>query len=389
MAELVEKKEQEFANLIQQSIEKEQFVKITLSKSRVSNLQNIYWRLILLKGKPMLSATFRYDTKDEVKNYPISEAISLILEELMPTQFMSAHLFTLQGDYNLKFNKKRRSSIIQQKASFKSLPPQSHDHQKTRLISHQTPFLKDLGITSQQGNLLGDGQKKFRQINKYIEIISHLLELNTPSTPFKVVDMGSGKGYLTFALYHYLMEVLHQNTQIAGIELRSGLVDLCNKIAQKHQYTGLKFFAQSIEKFETQSIDMLIALHACDIATDIAIAKGIQSNAKYIIVAPCCHKQIRKQINPQSTIQPLIKYGILEERQAELITDSIRALLLEAHGYETKVFEFIGSEHTGKNLMITAVKKAPNPTALEEVNQIKQLFGIEYHYLEKLLPNLN
>ena len=142
---------------------------------------------------------------------------------------------------------------------------------------------------------------------------------------------------------------------------------------------------KSIDEANVQGTDMVIALHACDIATDMAIAKGIQAGAQFIIVSPCCHKQIRSVMKHQNALSPILKNGILEERQAEIITDGIRALLMEAHGYRTQVFEFISSEHTGKNLMITGVKSTPNKNALIEVDNIKKLFGISYHYLETLL----
>ena len=160
----------------------------------------------------------------------------------------------------------------------------------------------------------------------------------------------------------------------------------CNSLAEELQYTGLHFIAEDINDYQPERLDMLIALHACDTATDLAIAKGIRGGAQIIIVAPCCHKQIRGQMSCQTTLQPILKHGILEERQAELLTDGIRSLLLEAHGYQARVFEFISTEHTAKNLMITGIKRGKaSVEALEKVQSIKQAYGIEFHYLEKLL----
>jgi hypothetical protein len=172
---------------------------------------------------------------------------------------------------------------------------------------------------------------------------------------------------------------------MTGIELRSNLVEFCNDLANKSEYHQLEFLSKDIHDYHPEKINMLIALHACDIATDIAIAKGIQADAEIIVVAPCCHKQVRKAMKHENELSAVLKHGILEERQAELITDGIRALLLEAHGYQTKVFEFISTEHTSKNLMITAVKSQPKEGALAQVKAIKEQFGIEFHYLEKLL----
>jgi hypothetical protein len=163
------------------------------------------------------------------------------------------------------------------------------------------------------------------------------------------------------------------------------LVEFCNNLSKKCEFEQLSFIAQDINAFETERLDMLIALHACDTATDIAIAKGIKSEAKIIIVAPCCHKQIRKELNVTNEMQPILRFGILEERQAELLTDGIRALLMEAHGYKTKVFEFISTEHTPKNVMIIGIKSKPRKEALAQVEAIKKHYGIGFHALEKML----
>jgi len=202
----------------------------------------------------------------------------------------------------------------------------------------------------------------------------------------KVIDMGSGKGYLTFALYEYLQQQ-NPKVKVQGVELRQDLVDKCNAVAKKSGYKGLSFVQGSIEDAKVSKVDMVIALHACDIATDMAIAKGVKAGAKYIAVAPCCHKQIRKAMGKTKTVlQPLIAYGILKERQAEMVTDTIRALLLQSEGYKTNVFEFIDLEHTAKNVMITGVLSGKKITkARREIADIKAEFGISEHYLETLL----
>ena len=170
--------------------------------------------------------------------------------------------------------------------------------------------------------------------------------------------------------------------------MRKELVEKCNDIAKQSAFDGLEFKTGSIDTAELPATDMLIALHACDIATDQAIYRGITGGAKVIVCAPCCHKQIRKQLQPQSAVSPVTRFGILEERQAEILTDTIRALILEAYGYKTKVFEFISTEHTPKNVLITAIKTrdttTPDPKALEQINSLKQLFGIKQHELERL-----
>ena len=376
----------QFVQKLQKSIENGSFVKLTLSKSGGKNkdFRNVYGRLIELKGEEVMSFTLRYSTRDETRNHPIPEALTMVALWL-GTDFLNGDLFTLEEDLSIQFSKKRKPRLFSRPASQEEKPPKVHNRQKQYLIEvADNLYLHAMGISSASGNILPAGQAKFRQINKYIEIIDSLLQQHPLPTEPQIVDMGSGKGYLTFALYDHLSG-LGLKPAITGIELRQKLVDFCNGLAKEAGYTGLSFLAEDIHNFHPKRIDMLIALHACDIATDIAIAKGIQSGAEIIIVAPCCHKQIRKQMACQTDMQAILRHGILEERQAELITDGIRSLLMEAHGYQTRVFEFISTEHTPKNLMIVGTKGKKKEEALEQVEAIKKDYGIEYHYLEKLL----
>jgi SAM-dependent methyltransferase len=246
-----------------------------------------------------------------------------------------------------------------------------------------------LGLVTAEGLVKKDMQDKYKQINRYVEIIEGIIkDIKLPDN-FTVADMGSGKGYLTFALYDYLHNKLNKQATVTGIELRKELVDKCNGIAAKSGFTDLHFKEGSIEASSLPSVDMLIALHACDTATDEAIYKGIQADASVIICAPCCHKQIRKQMDPDNALQSITKHGILLERQAEMVTDAIRALILEAFGYKTKVFDFISTEHTPKNVLIVGTKrmneKNEKEKNLEKVTALKAMFNIEQHYLEKLM----
>lgn len=376
-----------FIEKARESILSDTFVKLTLSKNsdKGADLKNVYVRKVELKGEEYLSFTMRYATRDETKNHQLSEAID-ILQLWLGDTFLNANLMTVEGDYNLVFNKKRKSKLLIKRASTEIVPEKTHNRTKHRaIVAENNSYLQELGIVSAEGKVLKEGQRKFRQINKYIEIVGKLVQDLFSKRPLRIVDVGSGKGYLTFALYDFLKNNLDKQPNITGIELRQHLVDFTNELAQQSGFDQLQFVAKDINDFEVKDLDVLIALHACDIATDIAIAKGIHSNAKLIVVAPCCHKQIRKAMNCQSELSSILKHGILEDRQAELITDGIRALLLEVHGYKTKVFEFISTEHTAKNLMIVATKAEVNMEALDKVEAIKKSFGIEEHYLETLL----
>lgn len=383
----------EFIIAIENSLEQNHFIKITLSKTtgKAVDLKNIYIRPISLKGDDFLSFTYRYANQDIIKNYPIKEALAR-LEQYLGQNFLMATLFTTAGDVVLEYNKKREAKIQRNKPSIKELPTTEHNQAKNYHVAEDSLFLEKLGIAS-QGKVQKAHQDKYRQINKYVEIMEGLLRQISLPEQAHIVDMGCGKGYLTFALYDFLLQQTPKKSyHITGIELREQLTNFCNVQAKALNWKELDFVAQDIMNYDNNKIDVLIALHACDIATDIAIAKGIQANAQLIVTAPCCHKQIRKAMQQKNPLQSILKHGILEERQAEILTDGIRALILEAHGYQTKVFEFISLEHTAKNLMITAVKqknapKEPSAQLLKEVQHIKEQFGIKEHYLELIIDN--
>ncbi len=378
-----------FLATLQDSLEEGYFIKLTLSKSapKTASLQNIYGRLILVKGQRQLSLTYRYPTQDVVKNLPFSEAMETITA-LLGKDFLLATLRTTRQDLVLQYNKKRRARLQVQQPSSRQAPSLAHNQAKQYLIEEDAPFLEQLGL-AKAGRVLKAHQDKYRQINKYVEIMAGLLAPLDSDTPLQIVDMGSGKGYLTFALAHYLQQQ-QRAAFITGIELREHLTDFCNTQANALQWPHLRFVAQDINEYDGAAMDVLIALHACNTATDLALAKGIRSEAAVLVVAPCCHRQVRQQLAaPDNAWKGLLKHGILLERQAELLTDGIRALLLEAEGYRSKVFEFISSEHTAKNLMITGIRQPIAPEqkalALAQIAALKAEFGLTTHYLEKLL----
>jgi hypothetical protein len=268
----------------------------------------------------------------------------------------------------------------------------SHDHQKERIIpTLKNIYLRELGVLNANFEVRMELNDKYLQINKYIELLDPFIrELSFPDY-FHIADMGSGKGYLTFALYDYLTNIQGKTPVITGVESRDELVKLSNDIAAKAGFTRLKFITGTISQVELEKIDMLIALHACDTATDDAIFRGIASGSSLIVCAPCCHKQIRKEFHVTNEMKGILKHGILEERQAEIITDGLRALIMEAHGYKTKIFEFISTEHTSKNVMIVGRKLSRKPerreTYLDQISAIKNFYGIKSHYLEQLLES--
>lgn len=383
----------QFCEQIQQAVEQKSLVKVSLGNYQGNEpaLKNIYIRLVLIKNIEKLAFTFRYKTKDIVKNFDLAEGYKSIAEWL-EEGFKVATLMSTESDWQYEALKNGKVILKQKTASVIAKPSLEHDKEKKRLIKPtEKAYLVDLKITDEQGNVFKNAQDKYRQINHYVEILSSLIKDSAIENLHKVVDMGSGKGYLTFALYDYLHNTLGLKTQVQGVEYRQDMVDLCNQFAQNAGFDGLSFTQGTILDYEQKDISMLIALHACDTATDDAIYKGLQSSAELIVVAPCCHKQIRREIEKnkaQNELKFLTKYGIFLERQAEMVTDGIRALILEYFGYKTKVFEFISDAHTPKNVLVVGIKSGINPKRqeeiLQEIAQTKAYFGIDYHHLERL-----
>ncbi len=379
-----------FSTQLIQSVENKEFVKCTLGKitSNEKDLQNIYIKAIELKNNLMLSFTFRYERRDEVKNFNLTEANDFMLQKL-GNEILSADLYTIRKNYFLKFNKKRVAQLIEQKATFSQITNLQHNNIKKRYISTENNiYLHRLEVIGNNGQIIKNKEDKFKQINKFVEIIDSLIKEISFENEIKIIDMGSGKGYLTFAVYDYLKNNLGLNVKVKGIETQEKLVKICNSIAKDCKFDNLSFEQSNISNFHETDIDILISLHACDTATDDTLYQGIKSNARLIISSPCCHKQIRQQMNSSKKLMQINKFGILLERQAEIVTDAIRAHLLELQAYKTNIFEFISAEYTGKNLLIVATKTTTEIKEAEiklKIEELKNLFGIEYHYLEKLL----
>lgn len=386
---------QQFETGITSALADGSFIKISLGnyKGLERDLKNIYVRVIQVKRQEKLSFTFRYKTKDVVKNYSYDEGITLLVEHIV-NGFAMSTLFTTLMDLSLVQRKGGiEYDLINKPASLTLQPSLSHNKEKVRLLSAdiEKKYLQELNITDAKGEVFKNAQDKYKQINQYISLLSPLLQDLKDVELQHVVDMGSGKGYLTFALYDYLHNVMKLNTQVTGVEYRPDLVELCNRIAVNSGFNALRFEEGTIQEFETERIDLLIALHACDTATDDAIFKGISSGARLIVVAPCCHKQIRREMTASKTKNELsfiTKHGIFLERQAEMVTDGIRALILEYFGYKTKVMEFISGVHTPKNVLVVGVKhkedEAKKLEVLEKIKAAKAYFGIGHHYLERL-----
>jgi SAM-dependent methyltransferase len=386
----------QFIAQLTQSILDEHFIKLSLGNYNGDepDLKNIYVKPVLIKRELKLSFTYRYQRRDITKNYLIEEGISQISALLQIDGFWVATLFTTFENRICQLQKGGKWTVRTEKPTTNKPASLTHDKQKERKLGSSTKgYLHELKLTNATGTVYKNAQDKWKQINHYIEILSSTLEELPEKDKLKIVDMGSGKGYLTFALYDYLNTELGRSAHVEGVEYRPDLVNLCNVVAQRSGMDDLVFLQGGIEDYVPQSnLDVLIALHACDTATDEAIYKGIQHQAELIVTAPCCHKQIRRQLEQHKTYNDLdfmTQHGIFLERHAEMLTDSLRALILEYAGYKTKVVQFISDAHTPKNIMIIAVKAQITDNQKQEIltkiKSSKAYFGVGYHHLERLM----
>lgn len=345
-----DKNYQAFLAHLQSSLADMSFIKLNLSdkRNKKEELKSVSIKPVQIKKGLMLSFVYRYPTRDLTKNYTFKEALEAI-KDLIEKSLIQAELQTSQQIWHLVKYKNDTSKLIKNEPPAVQVQNLQHDKQKVRMIEPVSGgYLEALGLVDSLGKVKPSMNDKFRQINKYIEIVDTMLRSIQIEGPFKVVDMGSGKGYLTFALYDYLINTRKVEAHVTGVEFRSELVIACNLIAKKCGFEGIVFEQGIIKDTPVKDVHMLIALHACDTATDEAIFKGISAKAKVILCAPCCHKQIRQQLKPTNILSLISRHGILLERQAEMLTDAIRARILEAYAYKTKVFEFISTDHTPK-----------------------------------------
>ncbi len=387
MIENIEKFIAEFAK----SLHEEKFVKMTLGKYKGADehLQKLLIRPIETRKGARLFFLYRYDTRDTAKNHEFTDGVR-ILRELLEADFSAGHLFTTEHDFQLDVGRKGKSRLNVAKPTFKAKPALDHDREKKRYVNVDGFYLRALGITTDKGEVRDKQHDKWKQINRFVETLDGFVEKSNlkDRRSIRIVDMGCGKGYLTFAAYDYFRNILGLDVSVTGVDEKTQLVGLCNDIARGSEFDGLEFVDGRIDNHTLENVDILIALHACNTATDDAIFKGIDAGAELIVVAPCCHQELRPQIKPPPMLRDILKHGVLLEREAESITDGMRSLLLERSGYSTRVFEFVSTEHTPKNNMIVATrlsKPADFKRFDDEIRALKAFYGITEQRLESLL----
>ncbi len=369
-----------------------------------AGLERVLVRPVSLRGQPHLQLVWRHATKDITKNHPDAEA-AVVLAALIGPSFRNAHLMTATQEVQLSVKEKggRDKSLLRVgKVKASDTPtdtdtPAGHNREKQRMLQLANPYWQDLGVATAQGELVPAMARKWKQINKFVEVFASALAASplAQQTDISAVDFGCGKAYLTFALHEYL-RAQGKTPRVTGVELRAELTELCSRAVQHHGLQGLRFDAGDVRSYTPAQVDVMIALHACDTATDHAIHLGLRAGASIIMCSPCCHKELRPQMQTPALLRPLLQHGVHLGQEAEMVTDSLRALLLDAAGYDTQIFEFVTLEHTNKNKMILAVKRPTSPELQEaqdaharqvrqQIADIKAFYGIREHCLEGLM----
>jgi SAM-dependent methyltransferase len=363
---------QNLPSLISYIFENELLIQATFSSPfQKAAPSKITIRPIQIKEKLLFQLSEQVKDKVLHKNLTSKECQKIILDEFLQS-YKQAVVQTKENDFHLLTNKEGKTTILKKPATKKEAQL-VHNRPKKHILVEGSPlpFLIELGLMNKEGKVFSDKMDKFRQINRFLEMVEDTLTVFQEGSKLSVLDFGCGKAYLSFALFHFLQSKGFQ-VKMIGLDLKSDVIDFCQKLANKLGLDGLSFKVSDIADYtSSESIDMVVALHACDTATDIALEKALRWKAKVILAAPCCQHELYGQIKSQA-LEGILQYGILKERFAAIATDAARAQILEMQGYSTQVMEFIESEHTPKNLLIRAILG----------NTLEKRVEAKKHYLE-------
>lgn len=347
----------ELSKLLQENLNIE-FISATLSNpKKKDDVQKVKVRPVL--KKEVLYFQFESFRNNQAfhENVEEKKACEILLEYMGNMRQMQME--TQRADYTVLVSKKGKVTIKSKiKKGGKKKIDMSHDRKKKYVLEEgvPVPFLQDLGVMTQDGKIVRAKSDKFRQINRFLEFIEDILPELDKGRELTILDFGCGKSYLTFAMYYYLHELKSYDIRIIGLDLKTDVIRKCNELAKKYQYDKLMFLEGNIADYTgAEEVDMVVTLHACDTATDFALAKAIGWNAKVILSVPCCQHELNRKMK-NDVLSPIMNYGLLKERMAALVTDGLRAEYLKREGYDVQVLEFIDMEHTPKNILLRAVK---------------------------------
>lgn len=374
-----------------ENIEIKNIIRGTISNPR-NNSKYIkgYIRPVEIKGNSMMQIELFTKTQSFAHNYNYDE-FSEIINTIMLDSFFQLNIITNEYNYSFKYTKKNHllSNIIKNK-EIKTLLNVSHNKQKKYILNDGNiiPPLVDLGVMTQDGKIVPSYYDKYRQINRFLEIIDDTIKA-FKEQELNIIDFGCGKSYLTFIVYYYLVNIKNIKTNIVGLDLKADVIKKCNEIAKNYGYNSLNFEIGDISLYKPHfRVDLIITLHACDVATDYAMYHAIKLHSKYLLSVPCCQHEINNQIKKSSSF--LASYGIVKERMSALLTDTIRAKLLEYSGYNVDILEFVDFDASPKNLLVRAKYTGnSNAKALDEVKQILDEFTIDQTLYKLLFKSSN
>lgn len=335
---------------------------------RKGGVSKIKIRPVLIREE-LLYQESRFEGTQVFHENKTADAVIALITEVMAGGFKQLDIYTRDWEATALVGKKGNVTLKKRKSEDLRIPDLSHNRKKQYLLKESVPvgFLQDLGVQTAEGKIVRSRYDKFRQINRFLEFIEDVLPALPTGRPIRIIDFGCGKSYLTFAMYYYLKILKHYDVDMIGLDLKEEVIRYCNELSKKYGYENLHFYQGDIKDFErAENVDMVVSLHACDTATDYALARGIKWGAGVILAVPCCQHELNGQMQCDA-LESVFSYGLIRERSAALFTDALRAALLEAEGYDTQILEFIDMEHTPKNIMIRGILR--NRDAKSETEQ--------------------
>lgn len=365
----------------------EQLGQIILSNSRrKEEVSKVRVRPLLLQEKLVFQVEEFRGKQAFHQNLMKDEAYEY-LQNAMSDTFRQMELASAKGSAQILVSKNGKMTVKVKKnrpvkGQAKIQAPSTlldHNRKKKYVLEEgkPIPFLQDLGVMTADGRIVHSRYDKFRQINRFLEFVQDILPKLPKGREINIIDFGCGKSYLTFAMYYYLKELNGFDIRVIGLDLKQDVIDHCNQLARKYGFEKLAFYHGDIASYEgVDQVDMVVTLHACDMATDYALAKAVRWNASVILSVPCCQHELNRQMK-NDMLEPVLQYGLLKERMAALYTDGIRAEILENHGYRTQILEFIDMEHTPKNVLIRAVKEGKGKKNGKKLQEMMDFLHVE------------
>lgn len=371
--------------LCEEELGRELYQVVISNPRKKSGITKVKIRPILMKEELLFQISEWKGNQIFHKNYDKEDAIEQIIKYL-EEEFRQFELITKRLQATALISKKGKVTLKKKYSEREKEIDLSHNKIKKYILPETEiiPFLVDLGVQTKEGKIVKSHYDKFRQINRYLEFIQDIMPILPTDRKINIIDFGCGKSYLTFALYYYMKILCDRDIKVIGLDLKEKVIEDCNKLSEKYGYEELTFVTGDVSTYTGEgTVDMVVTLHACDTATDYALEKAVEWGAKVIFAVPCCQHELNRQIDNE-VLSPILKYGLIKERMAALITDAVRANILEEQGYQVQVMEFIDMEHTPKNILIRAV--LDNKKRNTQIDKVTEFFNTD-HTLQRLMAD--